>query len=227
MNQKKSCTYTIYSHIFNNYYLFLFSSQESKSGSYTSSASSEDNIINRIHKHPLKFYPEGHPMNELKEIEDDLFAHLKNDNLLPITKRRKILRRLERKKEKIIAQQKDPGIEPVAGPSQLREGSLWDVKDKSQVKPKITSGVIGPKDRTMYTVKDSKIVRLGAKGQEDEGSREYRAVDIVVPINAAEEQLLEGTKMCLDDIKKIDRFKDYEPGIPSKVSILNDTIFYT
>lgn len=201
----------------------LPSLHENKTGPSPSSGSSEDDIINRIHKHPLKFYPEGHPMNELKEIEDDLFGHLKNDNLLPITKRRKILRRLERKKEKIMAQQKDPGIEPVAGPSQLKEGSLWDVKDKSQAKPKTHQDIIGPKNRTMYTVRDNKIIRLEPMGQEDDDREEYRAVDIVVPINPAEEQLLEGTKMCLDDIKKIDRFKDYEPGIPSKVSSLKHT----
>ncbi|CAH0718977.1 unnamed protein product, partial [Brenthis ino] len=194
------------------------SSQESKDGPSTSSVS-EDDIINRIHKHPLKFFPEGHPMNELKKIEEDLFGHLKNDNLMPITKRRKILRRLERKKEKIIAQQKDPGIAPVAGPSQIKAGSLWDVKEKSQIKPKCHQDIIGPKKQTMYTVKENKIVRLEPVQQENE---EYRAVDIVVPINPAEEQLLEGTKMCLDDIKKIDRFKDYEPGIPSKVLYLKN-----
>lgn len=155
-------------------------------------------------------------MNELKKIEEELFGHLKNDNLMPITKRRKILRRLERKKEKIIAQQKDPGIAPVAGPSQVKGGSLWDVKEKSQIKPKCHQDIIGPKKQTKYTVKENKIVRLEPVQQDNE---EYRAVDIVVPINPAEEQLLEGTKMCLDDIKKIDRFKDYEPGIPSKVGI--------
>lgn len=67
----------------------------------------------------------------------------------------------------------------------------------------------------MYTIKDNKIVRLEPVADSEE---ELRAVDIVIPVNAAEEQLLEGTKMCLDDIKKIDRFKDYEPGIPSRVS---------
>lgn len=72
----------------------------------------------------------------------------------------------------------------------------------------------------MYTIKDNKIVRLEPV-QHQGDAQEFRAVDIVVPVNAAEEQLLEGTKMCLDDIKKIDRFKDYEPGMPSKVSFFN------
>lgn len=159
-------------------------------------------------------------MNELKEIEEDLFGHLNNDNLIPITKRRKILRRLERKKEKVMLQQKNHGIKPIdptPGPSKVKPGSLWDVKDISGKRPKSHQDVIGPKQNTMYTVKDDKIVRLEPV-QNEEGDQEYKAVDIVVPVNAAEEQLLEGTKMCLDDIKKIERFKDYEPGIPSKVS---------
>lgn len=159
-------------------------------------------------------------MNELKEIEEDLFGHLNNDNLIPITKRRKILRRLERKKEKVMLQQKDAGIkliDPTPGPSKIKSGSLWDVKDMSEKRPKSHQDIIGPKQKTMYTVKDDKIVRLEPV-QNEEGDQEYKAVNIVVPVNAAEEQLLEGTKMCLDDIKKIERFKDYEPGIPSKVS---------
>lgn len=195
------------------------SCQESKNAAGSANQPADD-IINRIHKHPLKFYPEGHPMNELKEIEEDLFGHLNNDNLIPITKRRKILRRLERKKEKVMLQQKNPGIKPIdptPGPSKVKPGSLWDVKDISGKRPKSHQDVIGPKQNTMYTVKDDKIVRLEPV-QNEEGDQEYKAVDIVVPVNAAEEQLLEGTKMCLDDIKKIDRFKDYEPGIPSKVS---------
>lgn len=199
------------------------SCQESKNAAGSANQPADD-IINRIHKHPLKFYPEGHPMNELKEIEEDLFGHLNNDNLIPITKRRKILRRLERKKEKVMLQQKDAGIkliDPTPGPSKVKPGSLWDVKDISGKRPKSHQDIIGPKQKTMYTVKDDKIVRLEPV-QNEEGDQEYKAVDIVVPVNAAEEQLLEGTKMCLDDIKKIERFKDYEPGIPSKVLFLKN-----
>lgn len=76
-------------------------------------------------------------MNELKEIEEDLFGHLRNDNIIPITRRRKILRRLERKKEKLVIQQKDPGIDPIAGPSQAKTGSLWDVRDVKEVPDKV------------------------------------------------------------------------------------------
>ncbi|CAH2258042.1 jg26742 [Pararge aegeria aegeria] len=177
-----------------------------------------------VHKQAAKFYAEGHPMNELKEIEEDLFGHLKNENIIPITKRRKLLRHLERKKEKVISQQKDPGIDPIAGPSQVKPGSLWDVKEIPVKQPPSNSDnrIIGPKKRTMYTIKEDKIVRLEPVQHRENADEEFRAVDIVVPVNAAEEQLLEGTKMCLDDIKKIDRFKDYEPGLPSKVLFLKN-----
>ncbi|XP_063538003.1 RNA-binding protein 41-like [Cydia strobilella] len=180
-------------------------------------------ILQRIHKKPVKFYPEGHPMHELKDIEDNLFGHLKDDNIIPITKRRKILRRLERKKERVLSQSIEVGTVPnVSKPP--KPGSLWDVKEvPNGVKPETSKSnqIIGPKKQTMYTIKDDKIMRLEPVRQEERPD-EYQAVDIVVPVNAAEEHLLEGTKMCVDDIKKIERFKDYEPGIPSKVLYLKN-----
>ncbi|KAJ2945293.1 hypothetical protein O0L34_g9372 [Tuta absoluta] len=189
----------------------------------------------------VTFYPEGHPMNEIKELEQSLFGHLKTD-IIPITKRRKMLRHLERRKERILAQGKQliPTIEHTSDVP--RKNSLWDLKEKpsksqnDEQKPII----IGPKQETLYTIKDNKIVRLepvnkAESNEEDREqeetteehrnvniNREYRAVDIVIPVNAAEEQLLEGTKMCVDDIKKIERFKDYEPGVPSKVLYLKN-----
>ncbi|XP_052744623.1 RNA-binding protein 41 isoform X2 [Bicyclus anynana] len=200
-------------------------SKQSTADRASTSTSPEKEVTIRLQKHAPKFYAEGHPMNELKEIEEDLFGHLRNDSLLPITKRRKILRRLERKKEKIISKQKDPGIDPIAGPSHVRPGSLWDVKDVRDIPDKVRSqpgkNIIGPRKPTMYTIKEDKIVRLEPV-ERREGGDEFRAVEIVVPVNTAEEQLLEGTKMSLDDIKKIERFKDYEPGLPSKVLYLKN-----
>lgn len=159
-------------------------------------------------------------MNQLKDIEESLFGHLKNDDIIPITKRRKILRRLERKKERILAQE-DQLISTIpVVPSEPRTGSLWDVKDLStRVSQRAQKQIIiGPQKQTMYTIKDNKIVRLEPVRNEERQAEEFRAVDIVLPVNQAEQQLLEGTKMCIDDIKKMDRFKDYEPGVPSKVS---------
>lgn len=173
-------------------------------------------------------------MNNIKDIEENLFGHGEN-NMLPITKRRKILRHLERRKERILSEGKQP-ISKTVITGQVKPGSLWDVKEipqnsnqgKQLVKNVIqhqsenlpsTSNqkekFIGPKKPTMYTIKDKKIVRL--EPVNDEANEEYKAVDIVLPVNTAEEQLLEGTKMAIDDIKKIERFKDYEPGVPSKV----------
>lgn len=163
-------------------------------------------------------------MNELKQLEDNLFGHLKSD-IIPITKRRKILRRLERKTERILAQQKQlmtsdskTDNEP---PIVNRPGSLWDVREiPKRQEQTLKCKIIGPKKKTMYTIKDNKILRL--EHINGEKSNEYKAVDIVIPVNEAEQQLLEGTKMCIDDIKKIERFKDYIPGVPSKVSCVNN-----
>ncbi|KAI5636919.1 RNA recognition motif domain-containing protein [Phthorimaea operculella] len=205
------------------------------------SSSKPFDLFARLEKKTITFYPEGHPMNEIKELEQSMFAHLKND-IIPITKRRKMLRRLERRKERILAQEKQliPTLEHTSDVP--RRNSLWDVKEKPSKPQNIgkQKPIIGPKQETLYTIKDNKIVRLEpvnkAESKEDcieqqenpeeqrnvNINQEYRAVDIVIPVNAAEEQLLEGTKMCVDDIKKIERFKDYEPGVPSKVLYLKN-----
>lgn len=186
------------------------------------STSQTTNLFERLQHKPIKFYPEGHPMNQIKDLEDTLFGHL-NTKLLPLSKRRKILRRLERKKERILSQNKliIPTTSNVDKVDKL--GSLWDLKDipirTSKVRMKPKEKFIGPKKPTMYTVRNEKIVRLEPVNQ-GENVEEFHAVDIVMPINVAEAQLLEGTKMSIDDIRKIDRFKNYEPGIPSKVLFL-------
>ncbi|XP_013141482.1 PREDICTED: RNA-binding protein 41-like [Papilio polytes] len=210
-----------------------FSSSKQNTVAPSTSTSKNEQTRETKPKRALKFYPESHPMHELKEIEEDLFGHLRNDNIMPITKRRKLLRRLERKKEKIIAQQKQLQLVTThneSQPSTSKPGSLWDVKDIPERLPECSTSkglpntskdkLIGPKAQTMYTIKDNKILRL--EPVQDEARDEFRAVDIVMPVNPAEEQLLEGTKMNLDDIKAMDRFKDYEPGIPSKVLYLKN-----
>ncbi|XP_049878297.1 RNA-binding protein 41-like [Pectinophora gossypiella] len=198
-------------------------------------SSKDTDIFERLQKQPITFYPEGHPMNEIKELEENLFGHLKTD-IIPITKRRKILRHLERRKERILAQEKQliPTIDHSS--KVAKSGSLWDVKElptRSQQSAEKEKQVMGPKQRQMYTIKDNKIVRLEPVNVEERmhennvvnngiEQQEFRAVDIVIPVNGAEEQLLEGTKMSVDDIRTIERFKDYEPGIPSKVLYLKN-----
>ncbi|XP_047027482.1 RNA-binding protein 41-like [Helicoverpa zea] len=209
---------------------------ESKSDSISnkdeqpSTSSAPENLIERLQQKPLTFYPEGHPMNELKQLEENLVGHIKTD-MIPLSKRRKLLRRLQRKKERLL--QNNPfNISTIPSTSRIDQpGSLWDMREMPRLIPHtVTSrdqeeNIMGPHLRTMYTVRDNKIVRLEPvqANQEDQADQdEYRAVDIVVPVNDAEAQLLEGTKMCLDDIKKMERFKDYEPGIPSKVLYLKN-----
>ena len=205
-----------------NWHYFSDSSQhdEQPSTSSSSSATTPENLIERLQQKPIAYYPEGHPMNELKELEENLFGHIKTD-MIPMSKRRKVLRRMDRNP---TPQDNPFDMSNIpAAPRNERPGSLWDMRDMPRLIPHtITSRdqeeAMGPHLRTMYTVRDNKIVRLEPVQAEPE---EYRAVDIVIPINEGESQLLEGTKMSVDDIKKIDRFKDYEPGIPSKVCLKN------
>lgn len=165
-------------------------------------------------------------MNDIKDLEIKLFSHLKpEEQIPPINKRRKLLRRLQRKEERLLAIESDKlELDATKGRNEdIRPGSLWDVKE---IPPKNSTSkncaekknFIGPKKPTMYTIKDNKIMRLElVKSDHLDSCEDYQAVDIVLPVNAAEGRLLEGTKLCLDDIKKIERFKDYEPGVPSKV----------
>ncbi|XP_013192684.1 RNA-binding protein 41-like [Amyelois transitella] len=199
-------------------------SQESKDNPSTSSPPSVD-VFERLRDKPITIYPDpNHPMNNLKEIEQNLFGHLDGD-VTPLSKRRKELRRFERSKEKILNQDGHIEIPTAPVPTVNREGSLWDVKELP--KPKnVDIPIIGPSEKkpVMYSIRNNKIVRLEALPG-DCGcvhEEEYQAVEIVAPVNNAERELLEGTQMSLDDIRKIDRFKDYEPGIPSKVLYLKN-----
>lgn len=222
-------------------------------------------------------YPEGHPMNHIKEIEVDLFGHLHEGEIPPLSKRMKMLRRFERKKahskqvniatcglslassknrskeenKKFTWSKTDndgPSKEWPERPSHILNTDLpertWGENSptprnrndhqpgeryfneqpetkyhKYLLSPRANKEQIGPSNRQLYTIKDGNIVRLQRnQGGEDE----YETEDIVVPENQAEEELLEGTKMTIDNIRKIERFRDYEPGVPSKVCTLRD-----
>ncbi|XP_004922662.1 RNA-binding protein 41 [Bombyx mori] len=189
------------------------------------STSKTDVSIKNLERNiPKNTYCDGHPMNDIKTLENCLFAHLKDD-ILPLSKRRKLLRRLERKKERILSQNNTVILDNSNRKPVNRPGSLWDVKElqhKISDPERNKDKLIGPVKKTLYTIKNNKIVRLEPMDSSENSEDEYRAVNIVVPINNAEAQLLEGTKMSIDDIKKIDRFKDYEPGTPSKVLYLKN-----
>ncbi|KAG6440251.1 hypothetical protein O3G_MSEX001258 [Manduca sexta] len=177
--------------------------------------SREENIESSQKNSPA--YPKGHPINRIKDLEHSLFGHLKS-NIPPITKRRKILRRLERRKNRIESGPKQTS--PIPNQSTTsRPGSLWDLQEappKVPIRPRgPRDKFIGPKKKTMYTIKNNCIVRV----PEEETSRSdpEQELDVVLPETESGEPLLEGTKMSLDDIKKMEKYKDYEPGVPSKV----------
>lgn len=164
-------------------------------------------------------------MNELKKIQDDLFGGSKSD-IMPITKRLKKLRHFERKKERIVAQQKQlmpPNINPCNDASSVnRPGSLWDMKELPKKQKPMKTKTTDQKRKSLFIREDNKIIQL--EPSEEDVSQGCRADNAITPGNTAQE-LLEGTKMCVDDIKKIERFKDYVPGVPSKVSIVIINIF--
>lgn len=118
-------------------------------------------------------------------------------------------------------------------------GSKWDIEDMSTYKtvtPNVTQkkhcekikNFVGCKPETLYTVKDKRIVRLekksnviiGVKGDSMKLGDCYETVEIKLPINKAEEILLEGSRLSLEDIKKIPKFENYDPGECSKVSFM-------
>ncbi|GBP17820.1 RNA-binding protein 41 [Eumeta japonica] len=104
--------------------------------------------------------------------------------------------------------------------------TLWDVKEvhvETHSQTDSECKIIGPKRKSMYTIKNSKIVRLEPVSDDiTSGQKDYKAVDIVIPVNRAEKLLLEGTKMSLDDIKTNKKFKNYESGVPSRILYLKN-----
>ncbi|XP_059060978.1 RNA-binding protein 41-like [Achroia grisella] len=188
----------------------------------SASKNTPEDVFERLKDKPITIYPDPHPNKNNKKANGDIYT----PEIIPITKRRKSLRRFERNKEKVLSQDGQINIPVHDTPVVNRPGSLWDVKElpKKQQNVEATNNCdTSPKKNTMYTIRNNKIVRLEPlPGDQGVLEDEYQAVDIVLPTNSAEQQLLEGTKMAVDDIRKIERFKDYEPGIPSKVLYLKN-----
>ncbi|KOB65600.1 RNA-binding protein 41, partial [Operophtera brumata] len=209
------------------------------------------NFLNKV-RNSLFVYPEGHPMNHIKEIEVDLFGHLQAEDIPPISKRRKMLRRFERKKahsmQVAIATRglaiptssidrphydhagntfwdmdgEEPELEwcpdymlpsdlPLAcktkhglppsnrndhHPGEKNFNVQSDLRNLRS--PKNRNEPIGPRNQHLYTIRDNNIVRLEHVDQ-DQGD-EYRAVDIVVPENPAEEMLLEAPTVSQEQV---------------------------
>lgn len=171
-------------------------------------------------------------MTNLKKIEENLFGHLRKEPIASCTKRKKALRRFERNKERILAQEGHVQIPTTSSPTVNRPGSLWDVKElpktqntEAQTTQNISSSsrskprMIGPEPKPIvYTIRNSKIMRVEPQpGDQEIQMEEVQAVEIAP--NDRDDQVLEGTKMSIDDIRQIERFKNYHPGKPSKVII--------
>lgn len=159
-------------------------------------------------------------------LTDDLFGHLDVDKLPSINKRKKLVRRMERKLNKPILIP-EPKLIPKTDSTNLCDNqfskvqrSMWDIKkidDSKCVSNKIEkprTKKIGCISKTLYTIKNNKIVRLEP---EQNSTGKYKISEIILPINKTEEKMLEGTKLSVDEIKKIPRFENYSPGQPSKV----------
>lgn len=248
--------------------LYISSSEDDNDEPQASKSNFATNFLNKV-RNSLFIYPEGHPMNQINEIEVDLFGHLQAEDIPSISKRRKMLRRFERKKAHsmqvaIASRGLALPTSSMDRPHYDHDGNtFWDMdgeepelewrpdyilstdlpprcKNKDDLSPSnrndhhpgeknfnVQSDTrnlkspthrnepIGPRNQHLYTIRDDNIVRLERVDQDNEN--EYRAVDIVIPENPAEEMLLEGTKMSVDNIRKIERFRDYDPGVPSKV----------
>ncbi|XP_077293666.1 uncharacterized protein LOC143916432 [Arctopsyche grandis] len=111
----------------------------------------------------------------------------------------------------------------------LNRKSKWDIKDVDPPKKSIvlsnenstiqTKRKIGCSSQTMYTIKNNKIIRLE---KINKNSSDYKLTDIKLPINKAEEKLLEGTKLSIEDIKKLTKFEKYCAGEPSNVLFIKN-----
>lgn len=166
-----------------------------------------------------------HPINDLHTITDDLFGHMNVDNFPSVNKRKKLVRRMERKLNKPISIP-EPKLILKPDSSNVRENfsmvqqSMWDVKNVDNPKyasnkiEKPKTKKIGCISKALYTIKNNKIVRLETIKTSPE---KYKFTDIKLPINKAEEKILEGTILSINEIKKIPRFENYCPGQPSKV----------
>lgn len=195
-----------------------------------------------------------HPIDCLNDLKDDLFGYMDADKLPTVNKRRKFIRRMTRKLNKPIPipepatykststdevnHQFDDFIQCKTNKNNehsnliLHRKSKWDIKDVDATKNSTvlinenstiqTKRKIGCSSQTMYTIKNNKIIRL----EKLKNSSNYKLSDIKLPINKAEEKLLEGTKLSMEDIKKLNKFENYSTGEPSNVNTIYNQSFH-
>ncbi|KAB0799491.1 hypothetical protein PPYR_07371 [Photinus pyralis] len=144
----------------------------------------------------------SHPITsvDIKDIEAQRFRHLNNSNLASISTIRKKSRKLQRRLDKTC------NVPDVSTPDlPLNTKSKWDLKTAVESVPNIPfvqKKTYTCSPRSYYTIHNGEIVPLTNSG---------------IP-----EQHLVATKLSLDEIKALPRFKDYSPGNPSKVLYLKN-----
>lgn len=253
------------------------------------SSSNPQNGLYKAYQTPLSFYPEGHPMNRIKEIEVDVFGH----NSQPLSKRRQMLKHFERKKDRVLAHEKQVNIAACGLDIPVQRGALrrrrrrtlsdmdlpvpqnrlfahdyhktghspkqwyehapasrnrndyhpgqrsfnenpedWRHRKHYHLNHKCDV-VISPRSKQKFIVRGNEIFRIDA-GQlhninEDLNQEEYDIEEDDSEIEdsekddteevegSVEDELLEGTKMPIDDIRAIEGFTNYDPGTPSRV----------
>nr|CAD7260911.1 unnamed protein product [Timema shepardi] len=173
--------------------------------------------------------PANHPIHHLKEMEQELFGHLELNK-----KRGK-----RRNKTRSIANTTDEAPSDLPQPTKCSTAtgdkvpSLWDVKCLQKIKTKEhakPSHVYSCKPETLYTIKCNKIVPLPKVPSllpkldmrpSDEGSSGGQTF-ICTNVKDLDVKLLlpddiQNNRISLEEIKKLPRFANYEPGTPSKV----------
>lgn len=135
-----------------------------------------------------------HPMDNIKQIESDFSQDLSLD-VIEIVKKSKKLRK-EVNNFAVAA----PKAEPPCFPKKQTFSycSKWDLKEKmlDDRPPVYERKLFTCKPLNFYTIKDGKIVKLNSK--------DALSMDTNKP------------KLTIDEIKKIPKFQNYDPGPKSK-----------
>lgn len=158
-----------------------------------------------------------HPMDQIKEIENDCFGHLQSSPLPSFNKIRKKCRNLANKIKHIDSVEITPPNTALSkkDPTNFVSVTKWDSKE-------ITESCTGQKPSklyscspgNLYTIKDGQIIRI---------NKDNSSVSCKCDNSKSYKQL------SIEEIKKIERFQNYEPGNPTNVSVtkLISTLLYS
>lgn len=140
------------------------------------------------------------PSVDLKDIEARRFQYLNDSNLASISNIRKKSRKLQRRLDKTF------NMPDVSSPNlPLNTKSKWDLKTAVESVPDIPlvqKKTYTCSPRSYYTIRNGKIVPLTNP--------------------TISEQHPVASKLSLEEIKELSKFKDYSPGNPSKVLYLKN-----